>query len=116
MSEPLVVTVALPEEELMKKFQSEEIIKSLGLTWMGANYEFGEIYMYAMEDRKEYVFEMKTVEEKINPQNYYGIPICGTWNGAICFEELQDQILEAKKLFKKITGLEGRLYVIGSQN
>jgi len=33
MSDPLVVTVALPEEELKNTFQPKEIIKSLGLLW-----------------------------------------------------------------------------------
>jgi len=42
--------------------------------------------------------------------------VCETWNGAICLEELQDRISEAKKLFKKITGLEGRVYIIGRQD
>jgi len=118
MSEPLVVTVALPEEELKKKFQSKEIIKSLGLLWSGANYMCGEVCIYSVENLsgKKHAFELDVAEEKINPPSYYGIPVCETWNGAICLEELRDRISEAKKLFKKITGLEGRVYIIGRQD
>ncbi len=48
---------------------------------------------------KRHVFEIEVVDEKINPPSYYGIPVCGTWNGAICLEELQAQIAEAKELY-----------------
>ena len=115
MSEPLVVTVALPEEELKKKFQD---VKSLGLLWSGANYTTPEVCIYSIENPsgKKHPFELDVAEEKINPPSYYGIPICETWNGAICLEELKDRISEAKELFKKITGLEGRVYIIGGQD
>ena len=114
-SEPLVITVALPEEELRKKFQD---VKSLGLIWPGANYTTPEVCIYSKENPsgKKHPFELEVAEEKINPSSYYGIPVCETWNGAISIEELQDRILEAKELFKKITGLEGKVYVIGGQD
>ena len=49
-SEPLVITVALPEEELRKKFQD---VKSLGLIWSGANYTTPEVCIYSKENPSE---------------------------------------------------------------
>lgn len=50
-------------------------------------------------------------------ENIWGIPIAYLYNEAIDYGgvELQQRISEGKRIFKDITGLEGRVWIIGYQ-
>ena len=115
MSDFGVVAIALAEEEFNL---DEKEIEKLGLTWIGANYEDDNYWIYKIKKARQedkYAFQSTTEKGIKGKESYYGVLIAGTWNAAIPIEDFKDKIKEARKLFKELTEKDGKLIFVGSQ-
>lgn len=112
MSEHTKVIVGLKEE----CFKDKELAKNL-LYYAGYGYEDGEIWRYAIKEKGNSYFQQNggIITEENDNGSIYGINVVGTWHGAILLDDILELIEEAKALFEKITGQEGKTYIIGEQ-
>lgn len=108
----IVVGLKLSEKEW------ERIPKS-GLAFIGCDYETSNVWIYRIEKVEDFYADPeieKEIEEK-KVKHIFGIKIAETWNGSLELdsEEFRKRVEKAKKLFRKITGIEGKLIWIGEQ-
>jgi hypothetical protein len=116
--DPCILCIALRSSEISKT--KLEGLYPLGLRYIADGYEDGTIWFYKIQksDPEKYEEDIeKEIDTDTGEDSLYGIEIVGTWNGIIDIEDplIKERIKEAKILFKKITGKEGRLLFIGYQ-
>lgn len=116
MSDYTTVIVGLKQEELTSL--NEQELEASGLRWKGYGYESSSYWIYKIQKvprlhaDPECAFSSKETKES---GSIYGIKIAATWSGAIELDSLKDRINRARKLFKEITGLEAKVYLVGEQ-
>lgn len=80
--------------------------------------EYGPAWTFKIEPSNGGIYR-RTEDKQLEKENangiIYGIPIAGTWNGIIELDKILVLIEEAKQLFKKLTGQEGKTYFVGEQ-
>jgi len=116
MAEPTTLAVGLKTNELDKQTRER-------LFYLSSNYESHLVTLYDF-CRGKYRWQrtndkvtddyMKIVSPK---DEYFGFVVAQTWNGVIHLDNpiIQDRIRKAKELFRKITGKEGKILLIGEQ-
>jgi len=118
MSDNCLVIVELKRSEfkncIIDSDGEEAPPKDIRLSYAGYGYETGDIYYYDLESTDTYNPDIKKYVED-ESGNIFGIYVCGTWNGVIDLESIQEYIDEAKRIFKERVGQEGKVYVIGEQ-
>ncbi|MCD6125286.1 hypothetical protein J7J62_08980 [bacterium] len=116
MAEPTTLAVGLKAGEL-----PEDVRKRL--FYLSSNYECHYVDIldfisnkYGNQKRhneltNEYMKRVSITDK------YYGFAVAQTWNGVIHLDDpiIQDRVKKAKECFKKITGKEGRVLLIGEQ-
>lgn len=110
MSEHSTIVVGLKEEKINGDKK--------GLYYIGYGCEYGAVWTFKIAPSSVNVYrrmEDKEVEKENSKGTIYGIPVAGTWAGVIDLEKVSKKIKEAKQLFKKLTGQEGKTYFIGEQ-
>ena len=116
MAEPTTLAVGLKTSEL-----TEDIRKRL--FYLSSNYEchFVDILDFTPGKYGDQKKDQKATSEygkRISASDkYYGFAVAQTWNGVVNLDDpiIQDKIRKAKELFKKVTGKEGKILLIGKQ-
>ena len=116
MAEPTTLAVGLKASELDKQIRER-------LFYLSSNYETHHVTLYDF-CRGKYRWQRTNEKitgdymKKINANDeYYGFAVAQTWNGVINFDDpiIQDRIKKAKEWFRKLTGKEGKVLLIGEQ-
>ena len=116
MAEPTTLAVGLKTSEL-----TEDIRKRL--FYLSSNYEchFVDILDFTpgkYGDQKRHNELTNEYMKKTNASDkYYGFAVAQTWNGVINLDDpiIQDRLKKAKQWFRKLTGKEGKILLIGEQ-
>ena len=115
MAEPTTLAIGLKTSELTEDIRER-------LFYLSSNYEchFVDILDFTPGKYGQRKDQKATSEygKRISASDkYYGFAVAQTWNGVVNLDDpiIQDKIRKAKELFRKITGKEGEILLIGEQ-
>lgn len=114
--DPCILCIALRSSEI-SKIKPLEGLYPLGLRYISDGYEDGTIWIHKIEESDSYDGHIEKEIDTDSEDSLYGVIIVSTWNGVIDLEDpsIKEKIEKARKLFRKITGKEGKLSFIGYQ-
>ena len=116
MAEPTTLAIGLKASELPENVRKR-------LFYLSSNYECHFVDILDLVpgkygDQKRDKKATSEYEKRISASDkYYGFAVAQTWNGVINLDDplIQDRLRKAKELFKKVTGKEGKVLLIGEQ-
>jgi len=116
MAEPTTLAIGLKTSELDKQTRER-------LFYLSSNYEchFVDILDFTPGKYGDQRKDQKATSEygkRISASDkYYGFAVAQTWNGGLPNFILYDGVIQInnKELFKKVTGKEGKILLIGKQ-